>query len=1045
MAARDLVWRLVPDVRARERPRFLFFAGLIALLAFAQTLGLAASETLFVAELGVRALAPAFIAASLVSVIGSLLYAIRVGRLRNDVLFIRWLAGSATLLAAAAVAVGLGVEAAYRALFCLWYALQAVLLNHFWNFASDYFDALASKRLFPLFTAGTSVGGVAGGLVAIPLAALLGPVALVGAWSVALAGAALLVRLGRRRLRRWGLLVGEESDESSLEGLRGAMRFLGASQLSRWLVVSVLGMVLALFVAQYLYLDLFRASYPDKAALATFLSVYLAASNAFELALELWFTPWLIRRVGVARASLVHPLILLAAFAGLTWRWGLPAAIGARAARELAENAVAMPVRSLVYNALPARFRGRMRALLEGIVFYAGMAFAGAVLLAFAEAHPLWLCGAGALAALAYFLANARTQGAYLETLVSQLRAGRLDLSAMGRGLGAWEASRLAALWEPLLQGADGRPSPGLLELAPHLAARGITGPLVRAASHPSAEVRRASIEALAAAEGAAGVLGLALDDPDPGVRLAALRGLGGQAEHAASRRRAESIGPGGDEAFLALRARDLLADPDPRVRAEAALHCGAEGVAALEKMVESPLAAEAVAALSVAPLALAPAAVRGARSPSSEVRAAALGCLARLAASGADGGRLAEGAATPELAGLLADPHPAVRREAVRALAASRDPEAAARLARALDDPAADVRAAAEAALSARGTEGVAAAEPYLRAEREHAVEAALRVVAASGLRDARAVLAFELRRLARELWYLTIAAERLPDDPRPAARLLHVAFVDAILRQRRLAFFALELLERPVVVRRVLRALAAPGSRTRAGALEVLSNLGDREAAGLLVLLHESGPLADRVRAVAGLVPVPVDPAEIVVAARSSPLRWLRAAARALAPQEGDPPPEEETMERLLALKRVDLFAQMSLEQLEAIAAITQEAEYLPGEVIVREGDPGDRLFLLLEGEVRVVKGHGSARELALPNIRAVGYFGEMAVLDDEPRSATILAASPTHLLSLDGESLRELIRAHPEISFSIFPVLTRRLRAAESRLAAPGSAGG
>src|SRR3990172_4805416 len=109
MAASAALWRLLPDVRVQERSRFLFFGGLVALLAFAQTLGLAASEALFVAKLG----APAIL--------------------------------------------------------CLWYALQAILINHFWTFASDYFDTLASKRLFPLFTAGTSVGGAAGGLVAMGL------------------------------------------------------------------------------------------------------------------------------------------------------------------------------------------------------------------------------------------------------------------------------------------------------------------------------------------------------------------------------------------------------------------------------------------------------------------------------------------------------------------------------------------------------------------------------------------------------------------------------------------------------------------------------------------------------------------------------------------------------------------------------------------------------------------------------------------------------------------------------------------------------------
>ncbi len=1025
MGAPAALWRLLPDVRVQERPRFLFFGGLVALLSFAQTLGLAASEALFVAKLGARALATAFIAASLVTVLGSLLYAVRVGAVRNDLLFVRWLAGAALALAAATAAAAREIELVYPVLLCLWYLLQAVLINHFWTFASDYFDTLASKRLFPLFTAGTSIGGAAGGFAAALLASATGPVVLVAGWAASLAAAAVFVRLAQRRLLRWGLSAEGEADESSVEGLRGAVRFLGRSALARWLVVSVVGMVLALFMAQYLYLEVFAAHYPDPAQLATFLSAYLALSNLVELAIELWFTPMLIRRVGIPGANLLHPLLMLLAFGGLSARWDLAAGIGARSARELAENAIAMPARSLVYNAMPTRFRGRMRALLEGIVFYAAMSLAGAVLVVFPGADAEWICGAGAVAALAYFLANLRMRRAYLATLVEQLRAGRLDLASVGGGLGAWEASRLAALWEPLVRGAGERPSPGLLELAPHLAARGVLDPLVRAASHPNADVRRSSIAALATTDAAEGPLALALDDPDAGVRLIALRGL---------------ARPGADEDFLAARTRDLLADPDPRVRAEAALHGGAEGTGVLEHMLASERVDEAVAALSVAPAALTHGVARCTASPAPEVRAAALEALVRLRAGrGVSEQPVGRGSlSAAELIRTLADPQPAVRSAGLRLLAARREPGTMQQLARALDDPSAEVRASAETALAARGADGVAAAEPYLRSEREQTALAALRVVARSNLRDARAVLSFELRRLARELWYLTIATERLPAADHPRARLLRIAFADAVRREHRMAFALLGLLERPSVVRKIERGLSDPNLRTRADALEVLSNLGDREAAGLLVLLHEAMPLAERERAVSGIVPVPTDPTEIVMAARSSPLRWVRAAARALAPQEGDPPPEEKTMERLLALRQVDLLAQLSLEQLEAVAQLTEEAEYLPGEEIVREGEPGDRLYLLLEGSVRVVKGHGTPHALELRVLEAVDYFGEMAVLADEPRSATIVAASPARLLSLDGESLRELIREHPDVSFAIFRVLTGRLRAVESRLA-------
>ena len=140
---------------------------------------------------------------------------------------------------------------------------------------------------------------------------------------------------------------------------------------------------------------------------------------------------------------------------------------------------------------------------------------------------------------------------------------------------------------------------------------------------------------------------------------------------------------------------------------------------------------------------------------------------------------------------------------------------------------------------------------------------------------------------------------------------------------------------------------------------------------------------------------------------------------------------------MQRLLALKQVDLFANLGLEQLDAVHEATREAEYLPGEVIIREGERGEKLYLLLEGRVAIVKNHGTPNELQLATVSAVDYFGEMAILDNEPRSATVVALSHARLLTLDGASLKDLILHMPEISFEIFRVLTARVRSAEKRL--------
>jgi len=101
------------------------------------------------------------------------------------------------------------------------------------------------------------------------------------------------------------------------------------------------------------------------------------------------------------------------------------------------------------------------------------------------------------------------------------------------------------------------------------------------------------------------------------------------------------------------------------------------------------------------------------------------------------------------------------------------------------------------------------------------------------------------------------------------------------------------------------------------------------------------------------------------------------------------------------------------------------------------VREGEPGNELYVLLEGVVDVYLGWETPAQARVGEIRAVDYMGEMAILDDEPRSATLVAVENSRLLSFEGDSLKDLILQMPEISFEIFRVLTRRVRSAERRL--------
>ncbi len=974
-AAPGGAWRWLPAVRRTERARFGFFLALQCLLTFSETLGLAGSEALLIGRHGAGALPLAFIAAACVTVASSMGYAAVVGRVRNDVLFGVMLIAAAGLLAGGTWASAAGVPGLPLALFCAYFVATAIFGNHFWTFAGDHFDTLASKRLFPLLTVGGSVGGALGGALGAGLAAVGPTEGLIAAWALGLAGSGGLLWAARRALRRWGPLAFEESDETSVEGLRAAVRHARATSMGRWMVVSAGAMVAALFVSQFLYSEIFARSFPSPEELAAFFGVFLLVSNSLEVLVEVAITPWLIRRFGLAKANLVHPITTLAAFVLLAVDFRLAPALLARANREMLENSLAEPVRNLVYNAVPPRLRGRMRALLEGIVVYSAMALAGALLVVTGSPEPWLLCLVGGSLAAIYLLANLGVQRAYLRALVDQLRSGRLDLGDLGEGLAAAPPDRLAALWRQLLETESDRVV--AVELAPLLAGRGLVEPLREGAAHRDPRVRRAAVEALSRAAA----------DPDAA------------------------------RAILAER----LSDADPRVRAAAAAGLGSQGEALLASMARSGDPEEAEAALGCLPAGLAGSAAARVADPSPRLRGAALACLARLGAAGAADPGALEAAARDE--------SPGVRRAAVEALGGLPERRAADALSRALDDPAAEVRGAAVAALARRDEIAFEAARERLGSSHGRVVASALDVLGGVDAEEARSLLRTSFRERVLGAWEHLLSMHALGRPADLAGRFLHAAHLDAFGRDLGLAFRALGRLEDGALVQSVERALRLGPAPARTEALEVLSNLGDREAAALLTLLHEEAPLEDRIRGVARLEGRPRTPDGVVGAADRSSERWVRFAVEGAGRPAG-----RETMERLLALRRVPLFGRFSLDQLEAIAGAMQEESFVAGEVVVREGEPGSELYLLLEGEVAIHSGLGTDSDVELNRLAAVTYFGEMAVLEDAPRSASVVVTRDARMASLAGQRLKELVLQMPEMSFDIFRELIARVRRAE-----------
>ena len=122
---------------------------------------------------------------------------------------------------------------------------------------------------------------------------------------------------------------------------------------------------------------------------------------------------------------------------------------------------------------------------------------------------------------------------------------------------------------------------------------------------------------------------------------------------------------------------------------------------------------------------------------------------------------------------------------------------------------------------------------------------------------------------------------------------------------------------------------------------------------------------------------------------------------------------------MERILFLRRVPLFAELSPSELKHIAALLSEAAFIDGEYIATQGEPGDQLYMIVSGGVRVLikDADGTTREL---NIRESGeYVGEMAIINNEVRSASLVAAGEVRTLCMDSEQFEDIVRTRPETS--------------------------
>jgi CRP/FNR family transcriptional regulator, cyclic AMP receptor protein len=367
-----------------------------------------------------------------------------------------------------------------------------------------------------------------------------------------------------------------------------------------------------------------------------------------------------------------------------------------------------------------------------------------------------------------------------------------------------------------------------------------------------------------------------------------------------------------------------------------------------------------------------------------------------------------------------LEDPDPSVRQAAARAGSGVEPRQALAVLVRALADPDPGVREAAAGSL-ATSEEGVAELE---RALEDPATEdGALAGLSRAPAHDPGPLLRFAAGHAAaaareHERW------RRLDPSDERVSLLAHA------VRHRALHH----------ATRALIAVSAASGTDDLGLAVENLDSDDPQQRANALEMLETSGA-PELVRPLASVwetMPAPgADDGQLVRELLGDDDPWIRACARYAT--EGDGRPVEtlttlSLMDRMVFLRRVGLFADLSPPDLKHVAEVATEHAYADGHVLAQQGEPGEELHIVVDGEIAVlVSGPSGDQEVAR---RGPGeYVGEMALLDQEPRMASLVAAADTRTLSLDRRRFQRILRERPTASLAVMRVLSQRLREAHA----------
>ena len=889
-------------------------------------------------------------------------------------------------------------NAAFAAYLVYTVGWELVMLQ-FWGFVSQHFNLLEGKRIFPVIAAGSSIGYILAGFTTTLIALVaIEPLLLVWAFG-AMAGVVLSIRLERTLYRP---SFDEDADEflahehvvrgrlSAMSIIRSAIQYMTSSPLVLALVLLALVLQIASRVGDYLVAVIFvNATHHNLQALTILIGNAWLASYAVQLIVSLFVAPLVLEKLGVKNAILALPIFTLIGFAAVAASPVLATSLFLFIVRNGLQTGLDDPAESVLGSAVPAQVGPKLTFLLDNLVLPGAAVISGVILLLVQRTIATseeTLAIIGVIVAILFIAAAFRVRSLYVSAVYARLRTHAMTLSDFQRAVGRPSQSEIDELQLFVRQGDDKVRQFAAAALG-RLAPDTFAGMLPELLTSEDRRVRRLGFQMAPPEIVAIEQLEAAVNDPDGWVvASAAVAGAGRKPPWE--------------------RARELLDrlwhSKNDEDRAAAVWAGAFQGDH--EKV------------------------VAGLQDAVPRIRLEAIRSFAKLKADVLNSAR-------PMIA-CLTDPDIAVRREALQQAVRWSPPASEAggyveALIDGLTSTDRDIRMLAAEALAAQVPAALERTLPLLAFRGETAaatVEALVRSGRPDMFKQARAhleVLMGEGLRMARLSARVGGGGNHGTDDDRYL--YLRIVVEDYAQHAAESGLAAMRALHGKRGFATVERGIRSAGPMARVEGLETLLNFGPAWLAGPLAQLldpeaFDSGPAR------------PLSHGEIEALANHGD-SWVKVAAVAVSNGL------DESMKELIALKRVPLFSTLTLEQLASIDRLMVTRTYLKGEPVFTKGDVGSELFVVLDGEIRIHLDH-EGREVTLASIGPSMVLGEMAVFDEQPRSASAQASVDTTVRVLRRDKLRAVVHEHPEVLLEFVKNLSQRIRVMNEQLEAQGT---